>query len=168
MPRIPSFIAGVQSISGPGPEHARPDGGRTEGQDCFGALTAYLDSLQGVQSPKLPWATLLPSSPAGLLSSVLLQLQQRASASLDPFAMHPKNFNRGQSTASYVRIDTTMNVRACPKFCKCQCHVHTYFQTPRILRDIVGQLFFSYTGQLRASACNYPPCRQSNVKRRFT
>ena len=76
--------------------------------------------------------------------------------------------HRDQSTASCVRVATTMSVRACPKFCKCQCHVHTHFQTPRILRDIVGQLFFSYTGQLRTSNCNYPPCRQSNVKRRFT
>lgn len=70
--------------------------------------------------------------------------------------------------ASFVRIDATMSLQNCPRFCRCRCHLATHYQTPRILKGVLGQLFFSYTGLLRTTPCDYRPCRKSANKSRFS
>lgn len=70
--------------------------------------------------------------------------------------------------AAGLRITTSVNLRACPAFCRCRCHTTSRVQTPRFLRKVLGQLMLTYTGVLRTTACDYAPCRKSANKSRFT
>lgn len=73
-----------------------------------------------------------------------------------------------QQDVSHIRIKATTNLTACPKFCPCGCHVTTYLQTPVLLRNLFGQLLLSYTGLIRTTPCDYPPCRKAKTKNKFT
>lgn len=80
----------------------------------------------------------------------------------------PESMGRPGHLQPYMRFRATWNTQPCPKLCGCQCHVPVSSQTPRLLKNVVGQLFFSYTGLLRTTPCNYPPCRERVNKVQLT
>lgn len=71
-------------------------------------------------------------------------------------------------TSGIVRVTASMTVQSCPHACKCSCHVQSHFQTPRFLRNVLGQLLLSYTSLVRFKPCDYPPCRKRPTKTQLT
>lgn len=82
-------------------------------------------------------------------------------------ALPPRSRASLEGRGSVVRVTATTTDRKCPPFCRCQCHVASHIQTPRMLRTLIGQLFFTYTGLLRPTPCNYPPCAKGPNKSTF-
>ena len=67
-----------------------------------------------------------------------------------------------------IRITASIVIQSCPKFCKCKCHTPSHVRTPQLLRNVLGQLLFSYTTLIRSKPCDYPRCRKSARKSHFT
>ena len=75
---------------------------------------------------------------------------------------------RGQGSAqinsvSAVRIRTSHYWGTpCRPGCSCVCHKRRQFQTPRMLEQVVGSLFFGYSGL----PINTPPCSERSCHQR--
>lgn len=69
----------------------------------------------------------------------------------------------GHTLRDNICIRTTWCLRACERFCRCQCHATTHLNMPRTLAETVGRLFLSYTGTpaLSRRSCNFPDCGQT-------
>lgn len=66
-----------------------------------------------------------------------------------------------------LEVSTSIDEQPCPPFCKCQCHSRGQMRTPRVLRNMFGQLLLNYSALIRATPCNYPPCRKRPAKSQF-
>lgn len=64
---------------------------------------------------------------------------------------------------TYFEIRAKTIERSCKKTCPCQCHVPLQGETPRWLRGLFGDLFFSFTGTpvLNHRSCNVKSCGAS-------
>jgi len=64
------------------------------------------------------------------------------------------------TTASSAHIQALVR-QPCSRYCKCQCHTVSTFQSPWWTRSLVGSLFVQYNGTavLRANPCNVTACR---------
>jgi hypothetical protein len=65
-----------------------------------------------------------------------------------------------QHGETYVEIRTKAIGKSCRKSCICQCHIPFQGETPRWLRGLLGNLFFSFTGTpvLNHRSCNISSC----------
>lgn len=79
-------------------------------------------------------------------------------------ALTARQASAADGRISQLLITDSINIFACPKRCRCCCHNTTHMQTPACLKSIFGQLLFSYNDLLRATSCDYPPCRKSDAK----
>ncbi len=50
----------------------------------------------------------------------------------------------------------------------CQCRFRATIHTPVWLRNMFGQLFWTYNSSISIRTCNHPPCRKSLVRHHFT
>jgi len=69
---------------------------------------------------------------------------------------------------SAVRISATIPSQQCSRSCSCQCHTRASILTPLWLRNMFGQLFWTYSSSISMRSCNYPPCRKRLGKHHFT
>ncbi|EXF77969.1 B-cell lymphoma 3-encoded protein [Colletotrichum fioriniae PJ7] len=67
-----------------------------------------------------------------------------------------------------VLISASMNSRRCPRGCRCRCHTRAAVRTPPWLRNVVGQLHWSFDSSISMRSCNYTPCRKSLSKHNIT
>lgn len=49
-------------------------------------------------------------------------------------------FRMNEPSSEIIRVNTTIRIRRCPRFCKCQCHASSYTRTPRWLRSMVRKI----------------------------
>ena len=75
---------------------------------------------------------------------------------------------RLDSQTPLVQVTGTINSQTCPTLCRCRCHSPSHFETPQILKNLLGHLVLSYCGSLRTAPCDYPPCRKRPNKLQFT
>jgi hypothetical protein len=63
---------------------------------------------------------------------------------------------------TFASIRASMSKGTCDWSCRCQCHPRKGVETPRWLAQLLGTLFYNYTGTplLRLRPCNYPACIQ--------
>jgi len=80
----------------------------------------------------------------------------------------PKDPSGHAAETDVIVVSATMNLERCPRLCKCQCHIQSYFRTPEKLRETFGRLLFSYTSLIWTKNCNYPPCRTRASKSQLT
>lgn len=119
--------------------------------DVGGSLTNSATATSSLHPPRQP--VVIPSSKNE-------QLEEHRTA-------NPALADCPDTKASYVRITASMNVRRCPKLCRCQCHVPTHYQTPRILRSLIGQLSLTHTGLLHARALQLPSLSAERQQDKF-
>ena len=80
-----------------------------------------------------------------------------------PFdAPHPS------SKSSAIRISASVASEQCPRGCQCQCHTRASVHTPVWLRNMFGQLLWTYNSSISIRSCNHPPCRKSLGRHYFT
>ncbi len=62
-----------------------------------------------------------------------------------------------------IRFRATIENERCSPWCPCSCHLKTGIQSPRWLRHIIGQLFYTYVGTslLYRRPCDFPKCLRS-------
>ncbi len=62
-----------------------------------------------------------------------------------------------------IRIETSVQHNTCEQWCNCQCHASTQLQTPRWMRNAIGQFFIGYS----AVPCKmFRPCNEASCQRR--
>ena len=63
---------------------------------------------------------------------------------------------------AFVSIRASISKGTCDWSCRCQCHPRRVGESPRWLAELLGTLFYSYTGiaLLRLRPCNYSACIQ--------
>ncbi|KAG7077698.1 B-cell lymphoma 3-encoded protein [Colletotrichum scovillei] len=77
--------------------------------------------------------------------------------------------NSGVSANSpAVLISASINSHRCPRGCRCRCHTRAAVRTPPWLRNVVGQLHWSFDSSISMRSCNYAPCRKSLSKHNIT
>ncbi|KAL0765958.1 hypothetical protein CaCOL14_011699 [Colletotrichum acutatum] len=77
--------------------------------------------------------------------------------------------NSGLSANSpAVLISASVNSHRCPRGCRCRCHTRAAVRTPPWLRNVVGQLHWSFDSSISMRSCNYAPCRKSLSKHNIT
>ncbi|KAK1488495.1 B-cell lymphoma 3-encoded protein [Colletotrichum abscissum] len=77
--------------------------------------------------------------------------------------------NSGVSANSpAVLICASVNSHRCPRGCRCRCHTRAAVRTPPWLRNVVGQLHWSFDSSISMRPCNYAPCRRSLSKHNIT
>jgi hypothetical protein len=62
----------------------------------------------------------------------------------------------------HASIQASIGKGTCYWSCPCQCHPRKNMESPRWLTDLLGNLFYSYTGTplLQLRPCNYTGCQQ--------
>lgn len=112
-----------------------------------------------------------PNSPhrSGQLEVISSELPVLATSTMLMPQFSGEKFNSCRSNSDdpsrfdcHASIQASIGKGTCYWSCPCQCHPRKNMESPRWLTDLLGNLFYSYTGipliQLRP--CNYTGCQQ--------
>ena len=103
----------------------------------------------------------------GEMASSMTQQSARRPALISN-ARAPRHGTNPHNSSSAVRISASIASQQCPRGCKCQCHTRASVHTPVWLRNMFGQLLWTYNSSISVKSCNHAPCRKSVGRHHFT
>lgn len=129
------------------------------------------DGQQVSQQANQLFSSLAESSSRGERRSGTMSIGATDSADAVLSTGPDRSAPRPRRQTSLVRVTGTINGdegETCPRLCRCRCHTPSHFETPRLLKNLLGHLVLSCSGSLRAAPCDYPLCRKRPKKSQFT
>jgi ankyrin repeat protein len=92
-----------------------------------------------------------------------IQTDLDVSKSLEYSESALSNHSIATKNKDFVCINTALVSDRCSNICRCICHKQGQIKTPRALREIVGSLFYSYTGtpMFNRRQCDFPLCQRT-------